>query len=105
MDFVEKLKTKYSYISDNDLCEIVDKAKMFYYSIKFPCEPEASEETRPINAFIDQLWIISACSEMIERLGFNSAIGYKENGVSWTFDGAEISDRLVGLLKPIIGTL
>ena len=105
MDFIEKLKIRYSYISDNDLSGIVDRAKMFYYSIKFPCEPEANENSRPIVSYVDQLWILTACGEIIERLGFNSAIGYKENGITWTFDGAELSDRLVGLLKPIIGVL
>jgi hypothetical protein len=44
---------------------------------------------------------LSACDEIIERLGFNSAVGYKENGVSWSFDGAQLSNKLCSLVTPI----
>ena len=42
--------------------------------------------------------------ELIERLGFSSAIGYRENGMAWTFDNAQISQSLMGLIRPTIGT-
>lgn len=104
MDFVANIKTKYPHLSAADATDIVAKAKMFYYGLQYPCEPYADEETRPIKGFKDEQWILSACDELIERLGFNSAIGYKENGVSWTFDGAGLSNRLCELIKPIVGT-
>lgn len=105
MDFIVKLKAKYPYMTDDDLSNIVDKAKMFYFAIKFPCEPEISEETRPITSFVGQNWILAACDELIEKFGFNSVVGYKENGVSWTFDNAQISDRLINMLTPTIGVI
>lgn len=105
MDFVGFVKAKYSYLSTNDVIEIVKKAKMFYYALKYPCEPNASEETRPIISFVGQNWILSACDELIERLGFSTAIAYKENGVSWSFDNAQLSDRLCNLIKPTIGVV
>lgn len=104
MDFVSKVKNKYPWLTMEDASDIVDKAKMFYYGLKYPCEPFASEE-KPINTFFGQHWVLSACDEIVERLGFNSAIGYRENGVTWSFDGAELSDRLVGLIKPTIGVI
>lgn len=103
--FVANVKAKYPYMTNSDIESIVDKAKMFYYAIKFPCEPTASEVTRPISNFVSQQWVLSACDEIIERLGFNTAIGYRENGVSWTFDGAYLSERLVSLIKPVIGVI
>ena len=105
MDFIAQVKKQYGYINDNDIKRIVDKAKMFYYGAMFPCEPYVSENTRPINTFFAQQWVLTACDELIERLGFNSAVGYKENGISWNFDGAQISDRLMGLIKPTIGVI
>lgn len=105
MDFIAQVQTKYSYLTMEDVQEIVEKAKMFYFALQYPCEPTASEKTHPINDFISQRWVLSACDELIERLGFSSVIAYKENGVSWSFDNAQLSDRLCNLIKPIIGVV
>lgn len=105
MDFIAKVKSKYPYLTTEDTSDIVDKAKMFYYSLKFPCEPYLTETDRPISTFVGQQWVLAACEELIERLGFNSAVGYRENGVTWTFDNAELSERLVSMIKPTIGVI
>lgn len=105
MDFIARLKNKYSWLAIEECSEIVEKAKMFYYGLKYPCEPLLSEVDRPIVGFFAQQWILSACDEIVERLGFNSAVGYRENGVNWTFDGAQLSDRLVSLVKPTVGVV
>lgn len=104
-EFESRIKSKYPYMAIEDIVNIVDKAKMIYFSTKFPCEPNADETTRPITGFIAKNWIIACCDELIERLGFNSAIAYRENGVSWSFDNAEVSDRLLNLIKPTIGVI
>lgn len=104
MDFIEIVKNKYG-LADEDATSIVNRAKMFYYGLKYPCEPCANEWSRPIEGFFSQNWILSACDEIVERLGFNSAVGYRENGVNWSFDGAQLSDRLVSLIKPTIGVI
>lgn len=105
MDFVSKVKGKYPWLSVEEASSIVCKAKMFYYALKYPCEPLISEEEKPIKGFVAEHWVISACDEIVERIGFNSAVGYHENGVSWSFDGAELSDRLISLIKPIVGVV
>lgn len=104
MDFVANLVKRYGLRVD-DAEYIVNKAKAIYYGTMYPCEPLADEETRPIVGFFATNWILMACDELVERLGFNSATGYKENGVSYTLDGAEVSDRLMGMLKPEVGVL
>ena len=105
MDFISTVKGKYPWLSVSEVSSIVCKAKMFYYGLKYPCEPHLSEADRPINSFMAQHWVLSACDEIVERLGFNSAIGYRENGVNWSFDGAELSERLVSLIKPVVGVI
>lgn len=105
MDFVAQVQTKYDYLTIEDVVEIVEKAKMFYFGLQYPCEPMASEETHPINTFLGQRWILAACDELIERLGFSSVVAYKENGVSWSFDSAQLSDKLCSLIKPIISVI
>ena len=105
MDFVAQIKTKYAWLKEDDVLHIVKKAKMIYYGLRYPCLPSISEEDHPIYGFFEENWILSACEELVERLGFNTAIGYKENGVSWTFDGAQLSDRLCNLVSPIAGVI
>lgn len=105
MDFENVIQTKYAHLSAEDVKSVVDKAKMFYFSLRYPCEPNACEETRPITTFKHQQWIISACDDIIARYGFNNAIGYRENGINFTFDGAEISERLISMIKPLIGVI
>jgi hypothetical protein len=105
MEFATKVKGKYAWLTMEDAISIANKAKMFYYGYAFPCEPYLTEEERPIDSFFAKTWVLAACDELVERLGFNSSVGYRENGVTWTFDGAELSDRLVGLIKPTIGVL
>lgn len=105
MDFIAQVQTKYPYLTVEDITEIVEKAKMFYFGLQYPCEPMASETTHPIDTFMAQRWVLSACDELIERLGFSSVVAYKENGVSWSFDNAQLSDKLCNLIKPIIGVV
>lgn len=105
MDFIAQVKNKYPYLTTEDASAVVDKAKMFYYGLKYPCEPLSNETERPITTFVGQRWILAACDEMIERMGFSSAVAYKENGVSWNFDNAELSERLIAIIKPTIGVI
>ena len=104
MDFIATVKSKYE-LTENDATAIVNRAKMFYYGLKYPCDPLADETTRPIQRFVDQQWVLTACDELVERLGFNSAVGYRENSVNWSFDGAQLSERLVSLIKPVVGVV
>lgn len=105
MDFLSKLKSKYPDIADEELVSCLNKAKMFYYATKYPTLPDITEEEKPITSFVAKNWILAACDDMIERLGFNNTIGYKENGVSWAFDGAEISQRLLDQIVPVSGVI
>lgn len=100
MDFETVVKARYPHLDDCDVRRIVDKAKMFYYSLTYPVDKSIDIDDEPITGFIAEQWVLCACDELVERLGFSSAVAYKENGVSWTFDGAYLSDRLIGMITP-----
>ncbi len=104
-EFVSNMRIKYPYISDDDMERIVNKAKMFYYRLRYPFKIELSEEDAPINSFCAEVWIKSACDEIIERLGFSSATGYTENSIRWSFDNCQLSNRLCSLIVPIAGKI
>ena len=107
MDFKAKITNKYPHLKDNEelVDGLIDKAKMFYFALRYPSLPNVSEETHPIETFFEEQWILSACDEMIERLGFSSALAYRENGVSWSFANTQLSLTLINLVKPIAGVV
>lgn len=101
MDFIARVRTTYDWLSMADATRIVDKAKMFYYSLRYPCDLSVDEETCPLKGFRVEQWILAACDEIVERLGFNSAVGYRENGVTWSFDNAQLSKALIDMVTPV----
>ncbi len=105
MDFVEVIKERYPHISDTKVKAIVDKAKMFYYSLRYPSLPLIDEETKPINDFIGQQFVLGACDEQIQRFGFGSMKTYRENGITMEFECAELSETLRRMITPIAGVI
>ena len=100
-----KVKTKYPYLTIEETIELVENAKGWFFALRYPCEPNVSEETRPITTFMDEWNVRRICDEIAERNGFNSALGYRENGVTFTFDGAWISESLKKAICPIAGVV
>jgi hypothetical protein len=107
MDFAAEVRTKYPWLANNEplVTGIVNKAKMFYYNLSYPADLSVDETTHPITGFRAEQWLLLACEEIVERLGFNSAIGYKENGIVWTFDNCHLSSFLIALLPPVVGVV
>lgn len=101
----EKVRMKYSWLSYEEAVELAENGLGWYYSLRYPCEPTASQETRPIDSFMDRWAIERLCDEIAQRNGFNTALGYRENGISFTFDSAWISDGLRKAIVPVIGVV
>lgn len=105
MDYKDRVTTKYPWLSESDVQSIVDRAKMFFYNLAFPSDWSVDEDTHPLVGFRVEQWILAACDEIVERLGFNSALAYKENGVVWTFDNCHLSKFLISQIPPIVGVI
>ena len=104
-NLVGKIKLKYQWLSYSEAQDLVEKAISIFYALRYPCEPTASPETRPIDTFMDKQNVLWICDEIAQRNGFNSATGYRENGISLEFDGAWVSDRIVNTIIPVIGVI
>lgn len=103
--FESRVKSEFPYMEDEHIIRTVNRAKAIYYSAKYPCEPYADENTRPIVNFADKEKVIMICVEILEKLGLNSATAYKENGVSANYEGAWVSSRVLDLINPVIGVI
>lgn len=105
MELAERLVNKYPWLSSEQAEDLVKIATGWFYTLSYPCEPFASEDTRPIDNAMDSWYVSIICDEIAQRNGFNTETGYKENGFTAQYDGAWISDRIVNAIKPIIGVI
>ena len=102
---VAKVRNKYPWLSTEQAMELVENGIGWFYSLRYPCEPSASLESRPIDSFMDMWAVERICDEIAQRNGFNTALGYGENGIKFTFDSAWISDALRTAIIPIVGVI
>lgn len=102
---VAKIRSKYTWLSLEEATELVENATGWFYVLRYPCEPTADQTTRPIDTFIDEWSVCRICDEIAQRNGFNTALGYRENGISFTFDSAWISEELRRAIVPIVGVI
>lgn len=104
-NIVAKVKNKYPWLSAEEANELVENAMGWFYVLRYPCEPTASKETRPVDTFIDEWAVKRLCDEIAQRNGFNTALGYRENGIQFTFDSSWISEGLRKAIVPIVGVI
>lgn len=105
MVIVERIHEKYSWLTVSEVNSLVDNAIGWYYALRYPCEPFADETSRPISSFMDAWAVERICDEIAQRNGFNTALGYRENGISFTFDSAWVSQALKNAIVPIVGVI
>ena len=102
---VAKERIKYPWLNAVEAVELVENGIGWYYSLRYPCEPTASLESRPLDTFMDAWAVERICDEIAQRNGFNTALGYRENGISFNFDSAWISEALRKAIEPVVGVL
>lgn len=102
---IVKVKIKYPWLSQEEVTELVENGIGWFYSLRYPCEPSANIETHPIKSFMDSWAVRRICDEIAQRNGFNTALGYRENGVQFTFDSAWISESLKKVIVPFAGVI
>lgn len=106
MDNIKKsVQTKYSYLSEQELNELVENAVGWFYALRYPCKLNISTESCPITSYMDKWCVKRLCDEIAERNGFNTSLGYRENGIQFTFDSAWISESLKKAIIPIAGVV
>ena len=101
MDFESEVKKKYSYLSMEQCVALVRRAKGLYYMLRYPNEPFVNETIRPLNTIQAQTAVLLICDEIAERNGFNSAIGFRENGYNLTYETSWISKTVMNLIPPV----
>lgn len=97
------IKTKYSWLKDEEVQICYNMALSDYMAIKYP-----SETTRPsvdnitIDFFVSQ-WIYKRMVDILGRAGGISLTSYKENDLNLTYGGSYIDPQLAAEIMPKAG--
>lgn len=101
MDLSLIISTKYPYLSDLEVELFLNKAKSICVEQLYPSDLSVNYLNFEWNNPRFEMWLLDCVDELIERQGISSVTAYKENGMSWTFDRAGVSQTLIDRLKPI----
>lgn len=86
-------KKKYDYMDSDEIGMLFDIAQDIYLNNKYPFKDvyEVSEKDFKKHP----TWFLRCIQEIIDLQGLNNIVGYSENGVSFKFDKAGISNSLL----------
>lgn len=101
MDFNKSVKTKYSYMSDAEIELLVKRAQSICIEKLYPSDLSVNYTTFNWEDPRFEMWILDCVDELVERAGMSSVVAYKENGMSWDFGRAGVSQALLDRLPSI----
>ena len=104
MDSKSAVKTKYSYLSDDEIDLYINRAKSILVEQLYPADISVSYDTYIVPPRFD-MWILDCVDELIERDGISSLTAYRENGVSYNWGKSGISNGLLERIQRNAGTV
>lgn len=105
MDLKVEIKSKYEYLSDREVDLFINKAKAIAIDQLYPNDLSINYLTFDWTNPRFDMWLLDCVDELVERVGISSVTSYKENGMSWTFDRAGVSQSLLDRLPRNIGII
>ena len=105
MELRSVIKAKYSYLKDEEVDLFLNKAKAIAIDQLYPSNLSINYLTFDWTNPRFEMWLIDCVDELIERVGMSSVTSYRENGMSWTFDRAGVSQALLDRLPRNVGLI
>ena len=102
MDLVGVIKKKYDYMDFDEVRLLVNKAKSIAIEQLYPNDFSINYSNFKFDERLE-MWLLDCVDELVERVGISSVTSYKENGMSWTFDRAGVSQALLDRLPRVVG--
>lgn len=103
MDLHEVIERKYAYMSYDEVEMFINKAKSIAIDQLYPNDLSINYINFDWTNPRFDMWLLDCVDELVERVGISSVTSYKENGMSWTFDRAGVSQALLDRLPRNIG--
>lgn len=105
MDLVRIVNKKYNYMEVDEVRLLLDKAKSLAVEQLYPNDLSVNYLNFDFDNPRFDMWLLDCVDELVERIGISSVTSYKENGMSWTFDRAGVSQALLDRLPRNIGII
>jgi hypothetical protein len=105
MDLKVEVKSKYEHLADREVDLFINKAKAIAIDQLYPNDLSINYLTFDWTNPRFDMWLLDCVDELVERVGISSVTSYKENGMSWTFDRAGVSQALLDRLPRNIGII
>lgn len=105
VDFTYLVRKKYDYLSATEAEWLVNKAKSICVEQLYPADLTINYRNFDWSNPRFEMWVLDCVDEIIEKNGISSVVAYKENGMSWTFDKAGISQSLLDRLPRMAHTI
>jgi hypothetical protein len=105
MDLVRIVNKKYNYMEVDEVRLLLDKAKSLAVEQLYPNDLSVNYLNFDFDNPRFDMWLLDCVDELVERAGISSVTSYKENGMSWTFDRAGVSQALLDRLPRNIGII
>lgn len=105
MDLVKIVKKKYDYMEVDEVRLLLNKAKSIAVEQLYPNDLSVNYLNFDFDNPRFDMWLLDCVDELAERVGISSVTSYKENGMSWTFDRAGVSQALLDRLPRNIGII
>lgn len=105
MDLVKIVKKKYDYMDFDEVRLLLNKAKSIAVEQLYPNDLSVNYLNFAFDNPRFEMWLLDCVDELVERMGISSVTSYKENGISWTFDRAGVSQSLLDRLPRNVGII
>ena len=105
MDLKVEVKSKYEHLQDREVDLFINKAKAIAIDQLYPNDLSINYLTFDWTNPRFDMWLLDCVDELVERVGISSVTSYRENGMSWTFDRAGVSQALLDRLPRNIGII
>ena len=105
MDLVNSIRKKYTYLEYLEANDFLNKAKAIAVEQLYPNDLSINYLNFDWTNPRFDMWLLDCVDELVERVGVSSVTSYKENGMSWTFDRAGVSQALLDRLPRNIGII
>lgn len=105
MDLVRIVNKKYNYMEVDEVRLLLNKAKSLAVEQLYPNDLSVNYLNFDFDNPRFDMWLLDCVDELVERAGISSVTSYKENGMSWTFDRAGVSQALLDRLPRNISVI
>lgn len=96
MDISAEVKRKYPALDEADIELFINRARSIYVERLYPADYSIDYKNYEWdNDGRAEMWLLDCVDELVGRVGIESVLSYKENGMSWTFDRAGVSQALL----------